>query len=105
MIQTFVDFTTRFCNPDLRQYKDLLSKLITFDLYSKKKFCDKGRGECHFRFRIDVFFQENAHEEFINIIDGLQKENPALVDVAIKHYISQVNSSKLVKVGSGSGSK
>ncbi len=41
------------------------------------------------------FFQENAHQEFINIIDGLQKENPALVDVAIKHYISQVNSRKL----------
>jgi len=38
------------------------------------------------------FLQENAHQEFINIIDGLQKENPALVDVAIKHYISQVNS-------------
>ncbi len=56
-------------------------------------------------FELMFFFQENAHQEFINIIDGLQKENPALVDVAIKHYISQVNSSNLVKVGSGSGSK
>jgi hypothetical protein len=28
----------------------------------------------------------------VNILDSLQKENPALVEVAIKHYLSQVSS-------------
>jgi hypothetical protein len=27
----------------------------------------------------------------VNILDSLQKENPALVEVAIKHYLSQVS--------------
>ena len=33
--------------------------------------------------------EENSKEEFLKIIRGIQAENPANVDLALKHYVSQ----------------